>query len=109
MAVVLNAPAAFRFMAPSCPERYLQVAEALGAETSKARLQDAGRIVADQVINLMKRLHIPNGLGAIGYTRADIPKLVEGTLPQHRVIKLSPRPVDSEELASLFEDALGYW
>jgi hydroxyacid-oxoacid transhydrogenase len=109
MAVVLNAPAAFRFMAASCPERYLQVAEALGADTSRTRLQDAGKVVADRVIALMKRLHIPNGLAAIGYTRADIPKLVEGTLPQHRVIKLSPRPVGSEELAAIFEDALVYW
>jgi len=109
MAVVLNAPAAFRFMAASCPERYLQVAEALGADTSRTRLQDAGKVVADRVIDLMKRLHIPNGLSAIGYTRADIPRLVEGTLPQHRVIKLSPRPVGAEELAALFEDALVYW
>jgi len=109
MAVVLNAPAAFRFMATSCPERYLQVAEALGADTSRTRLQDAGKVVADRVIDLMKRLHIPNGLSAIGYTRADIPKLVEGTLPQHRVIKLSPRPAGAEELAAIFEDALIYW
>jgi len=109
MAVVLNAPAAFRFMATSCPERYLQVAEALGADTSRTRLQDAGKVVADRVIDLMKRLHIPNGLSAIGYTRADIPRLVEGTLPQHRVIKLSPRPVGAEELAAIFEDALVYW
>ena len=109
MAVVLNAPAAFRFMATSCPERYLQVAEALGVDTSRTRLQDAGKVVADRVIDLMKRLHIPNGLSAIGYTRADIPRLVEGTLPQHRVIKLSPRPVGAEELAAIFEDALIYW
>jgi hydroxyacid-oxoacid transhydrogenase len=109
MAVVLNAPAAFRFMATSCPERYLQVAEALGVDTSRTRLQDAGKVVADPVIDLMKRLHIPNGLSAIGYTKADIPMLVEGTLPQHRVIKLSPRPVGSEELAAIFEDALVYW
>ena len=109
MAVVLNAPAAFRFTAPACPERHLQAAEALGADVSKARLQDAGRIVAGQIIQFMKRLHIPNGLRAVGYTKDDIPKLVEGTLPQHRVIKLSPRPVGPEELAKIFEDALVYW
>ena len=57
----------------------------------------------------MRRLKIPNGLAAIGYTREDIPKLVEGTLPQHRVIKLSPRPVGAEDLARVFEDALTYW
>ncbi len=109
MAVVLNAPAAFRFTAPACPERHLQAAEALGADVSKATLQDAGRIVSDQVIQFMKRLNIPNGLSAVGYTKADIPKLVEGTLPQHRVIKLSPRPVGPEELAKIFEDAMAYW
>ncbi len=109
MAVVLNAPAAFRFTAPACPERHLQAAEALGADISKARLQDAGRIVAGQIIQFMKRLHIPNGLKAVGYTKDDIPKLVEGTLPQHRVIKPSPRPVGPEELAKIFEDAMAYW
>jgi hydroxyacid-oxoacid transhydrogenase len=109
MAVVLNAPAAFRFMAPACPERYLQAAEALGADISKAKAEDAGRLVAERVINFMKRLDIPNGLGAIGFTTADIPKLVHGTLPQHRVLKLSPRPVGAEELSMIFKDAMTYW
>jgi hydroxyacid-oxoacid transhydrogenase len=58
---------------------------------------------------MMKRLNIPNGLSAVGYTKADIPKLVEGTLPQQRIIKLSPRPVGPEELAKIFDDAMGYW
>jgi len=109
IAVVLNAPAAFRFTAPACPGRHLQAAEALGADVSRARPEDAGRILSDLVIGFMRRLGIPNGLSAIGYTREDIPRLVEGTLPQHRVIKLSPRPVGAEELAGIFEDALRYW
>lgn len=109
IAVVLNAPAAFRFMAPACPERYLQAAETLGADVSRAKPEDAGRIVADRVIDFMKRLKIPNGLSAVGYSHDDIPKLVQGTLPQHRVIKLSPRPVGEEDLAEVFADALAYW
>ena len=109
MAVVLNAPAAFRYMASACPEKHLQAAEAIGADVSGARLEDAGRILADRVIYFMKSLNIPNGLSAIGYDRADIPKLVEGTLPQHRVIKLSPKPVGSSELTEIFNDAMTYW
>lgn len=109
MAVVLNAPAAFRFTAPSSPEKHLQAAEALGADVSGAKPEDAGRILSDRVIEIMQRLHIPNGLSAVGYTRDDIPNLVQGTLPQHRVIKLSPRPVGEAELTHIFEDAMVYW
>jgi len=57
----------------------------------------------------MRRLGIPNGLQAVGYSRDDIPKLVEGTLPQHRVTKLSPRPVGEDELAALFEASMTAW
>ena len=109
ISVVLNAPAAFRFTGPGCPERHLQAAEFLGADVSRAKPADAGDILADQLIKLMQRLHVPNGLSAIGYTRDDIPALVEGTLPQHRVIKLSPRPVGREEFTQLFEKSMVIW
>lgn len=109
MSVVLNAPAALRFTASACPGRHLLAAEALGADVSRAKPEDAGRVVADLVIGFMKRLGIPNGLAAVGYTKADIPALVEGTLPQHRVLRLSPRPVEPEDLAAIFEDAMRYW
>jgi hydroxyacid-oxoacid transhydrogenase len=109
MAVVLNAPAAFRFTAPACPGKHLQAAEALGADVSRSGPEDAGEILANVVIDFMRRLNIPNGLGGVGFTQEDIPQLVEGTLPQHRVIKLSPRPVGADELAEIFQDAMVYW
>ena len=67
---------------------------------------DAGKILADRIIAIMERLKVPNGLKALGYTSADIPALVEGTLPQHRVTKLSPRPATTEDLARLFEASM---
>ncbi|MHC4085664.1 MAG: hydroxyacid-oxoacid transhydrogenase [Planctomycetota bacterium] len=109
MAVVLNAPAVFRFTAPACPQRHLTTAEALGVDISKARLEDAGKILSDYIIKFMQKLSIPNGLSAIGYTTEDIPALVQGTLPQHRVTKLSPRPAGEQQLSKLFEDAMTYW
>ena len=109
IAVVLNAPAVFRFTASACPQRHLEAAEALGADVRGADPADAGTILADRIIEIMKQLDMPSGLAAIGYTAADIPALVEGTLPQHRVTKLSPRPADAADLARLFADALVYW
>ena len=107
--VILNAPAVFRFTAPASPDRHLQAAAALGADVSRARAEDAGKILADRLTWFMQRLRTPNGLRAIGYTSADIPALVEGTLPQHRVTKLSPRPAGPEELSRLFEESLTAW
>ena len=107
--VILNAPAVFRYTAPANPDRHLQAAEALGADVSRARAADAGAILADRITWFMQRLHTPNGLAAIGYGSSDIPALVEGTLPQHRVTKLSPRAAGPEELARLFEDAMVAW
>jgi len=106
--VILNAPAVFRFTASANPARHLVAAQALGADVSRARDADAGTILADRITWFMQRLGTPNGLRAIGYTSADIPSLVEGTLPQHRVTKLSPRPAGPEELSALFEEAMSF-
>jgi hydroxyacid-oxoacid transhydrogenase len=109
MSVILNAPAVFRFTAGANPTRHLEAAQALGADVSKANADDAGKILADRITWYMQRLKMPNGLRAIGYSPSDIPALVEGTLPQHRVTKLSPRPAGHEELSALFEDAMVAW
>jgi hydroxyacid-oxoacid transhydrogenase len=109
ISVILNAPAVFRFTASSNPARHLHAAEALGAHVAGAKDEDAGRILADRITWFMQRLGVPNGLKAVGYSSADIPALVEGTLPQHRVTKLSPRPAGPDELAALFEDAMVSW
>ena len=109
MSVILNAPAVFRFTGSACPERHLQAAEFLGVDVSDADPADAGDILADRVVEFMQRLNIPNGLSAVGYTAEDIPALVQGTLPQHRVTKLSPRPAGEEELTRLFEESLVVW
>ena len=109
ISVVLNAPAVFRFTGPACPQRHLTAAALMGVDVADVAPEDAGNVLADAIIDLMQRLHIPNGLSAVGYMRDDIPRLVEGTLPQHRVTKLSPRPVNRDDLALLFEDAMNAW
>lgn len=109
ISVILNTPAVVQFTASTSPERHLRGAEALGVDTSGSRAEDAGKILSDRLIELMQILKVPNGLSAVGYSRGDIPELVEGTLPQHRVTKLSPRPAGPEDLAQLFEESLVLW
>lgn len=109
ISVILGAPAAFRFTAEACPQRHLEAARFLGVDVSKADPADAGNLLADAIVGYMQRLKIPNGLRAVGYTRDDIPALVQGTLPQHRVTKLSPRPAGEAELTQLFDASMVAW
>ena len=109
MSVILNTPAVVRFTATSDPRRHLRAAAALGADTADAPPEAAGEILADRVMHFMKLTDMPNGLSAVGYTADDIPALVKGTLPQHRVTKLSPIEAGELELTKLFEDSMQVW
>jgi hydroxyacid-oxoacid transhydrogenase len=109
MAVVLNAPAVFRFTAPTNPELHLYAAKLMGVDTSGAGPEDAGELLASAIVDLMRRTGIPNGLSAVGYGPDDVDQLVAGTLPQHRVTKLSPRPASAGDLKQLFLDSLTCW
>ena len=113
MAVIVHTPAVVRFTASANPERHARAALALGAvgwaPPTTISADDAGQLLADRVIHFMRLLKMPNGLSAVGYTESDIPALVAGTLPQHRVTKLSPRPAGEPELTQLFRDSLRIW
>ncbi len=109
MAVILNAPAVFRFTALADPGRHLEAARLMGVNVSGARPEDAGEILAQAIITLMKRTGMPNGLKVVGYGPDDVDALVAGTIVQHRVTKLSPRPASEEDLKKIFLDSMTLW
>lgn len=109
MAVILNAPAVYRWTACGCPDRHLHGAECLGADVRGATPDDAGEIVAKRIIEMMKDTLFPNGLAAIGFGANDSGALAEGAYPQQRLLANSPRPVSKDDLGQLFRDALRYW
>ncbi|KAG9409249.1 hypothetical protein AeMF1_000383 [Aphanomyces euteiches] len=116
--VIVTAPAVFRFTGSANPERHITCAKALafGSDrwhkynqmSQKALHDGAGQILADEILRLMDDLEVPLGISQLGYNSNDIPSLVKGTLPQHRVTKLAPRAAGEEELTDLFQDALKY-
>ena len=109
MSVALNAPAVFRFTAPANPDLHLLGAQLMGAETRGAAPEDAGDILAGAIVKLMQQVGMPNGLAAVGFTPEDIEELVEKTLPQHRVTKLSPRPAGGADLNRMFAESMQIW
>jgi hydroxyacid-oxoacid transhydrogenase len=91
------------------PTRHLEAARLLGANVVGAGPEDAGEVLAAAIVEVMRQTGMPNGLRAVGITEGDLDVLVEGTLPQHRVTKLSPRPADREALRALFTASMAIW
>lgn len=109
IAVVINAPAAFRFTAHANPERHLEAAAALGADTRGARAEDAGEILAQAFIALMRECGLPSGIAALGYTDIDAPALAAGAYAQQRPLIMAPRQVSRDDLERIYRDAMRYW
>jgi hydroxyacid-oxoacid transhydrogenase len=109
MAVALHAPAVFRFTAPANPQLHLYAAGLMGGNTAGVAPERAGELLAGTIAELMRRIGMPNGLSAVGFGPGDVDELVAGTLPQHRVTKLSPRPIDADTLKQLFLDSMRCW
>jgi alcohol dehydrogenase class IV len=81
----------------------------MGANISGVALKDAGNILADQVINMMRRTGIPNGNSDLGYKLCDLDSLTEKAYLQQRLIVNSPQVPDQAQLRELFHDSLSYW
>ena len=109
MSVIVNAPSVFRKTARACPERHLEGARFLGADVNGADNDDAGELLGTRIVELMKASGIPNGVGGVGYGAGDIGALIEGTLPQQRLLKNAPMEIGAEQLHAMFEGALSYW
>jgi hydroxyacid-oxoacid transhydrogenase len=104
--VIVHTPAVCRLTAPAAPERHLRAAAALGGDVRDLSPADAGDALAERVVHFMHVTDQPMGIAAFGYTEADIPRLVDGTLVQARLLKLSPIEPTPEILARLFRESL---
>ncbi|CAI6331826.1 unnamed protein product [Periconia digitata] len=115
VSVAVTAPAVFKFTGASNPERHLQAAEAFGVDISNVKLESAGEVLSEALAEFLVGLgDQPRGLKDLGFAREDIGTLVDGTIPQARVLMLAPSlemqnvDVEREQLGKLFENALEY-
>ena len=128
LSVSINAPSVFRFTGmpgkiggPAeiySRDRHVECAKILANArllrqpgttivSEQAMKEKPGESLANELLELMQLLEIPIGIRSLGYDESDIDELAKGTLPQHRVTKLSPRqPVEIDQLRQLFRDAL---
>jgi len=113
VSVAVTAPSVFKFTGPSNPARHLAAAEAFGVDISNVKLESAGEVLSEAIKEFLVKLgDQPRGLKDLGFGREDLDALVEGTLPQRRVLGLAPgMPGVGEErevLRELLEESLSY-
>jgi alcohol dehydrogenase class IV len=106
MAVSLTAPEAFRWTFSSNPERHLRAAALLAPDHGYEAGPDA---LPSVLSDLMRDIAIPNGLGEVGYTEADVDDLVEGAMKQQRLLATAPREVTEEDAAGILGRSLELW
>ena len=109
IAVVINAPAVFRFTGSAAPDRHLAAAAALGADVRDIAPEDAGEVLAGRFIDLMRETGLPNGIADLGYGETDVPALVQGAYAQQRPLVMAPCAVTEADLAALYRGAMRYW
>jgi alcohol dehydrogenase class IV len=105
--VSLTAPEAFRFSFASAPERHLRAAELMAPDAEKAK--DASEQLPSILIKLMRDIDIPNGIGGVGYSEADVPDLVPGTMKQQRLLATCPKMPTEEDIASILTNSVRNW
>jgi hydroxyacid-oxoacid transhydrogenase len=112
VSVAVTAPAVFRFTGASNPDRHLEAAAAFGVDVSSMKKESAGEILAEALARFLEDLgDQPKGLKDLGFEEKHVDDLVEGTIPQARVLMLAPglaKELDAEreQLRGLFEDAM---
>ena len=109
ISVIVNAPSAFKTTARVLPQRHVEAAGWLGADTRGAAPDDAGEVLVSRIVEMMRETDIPNGLVGLGYGEADIAPLAEGAFAQQRLLANAPLPVDRDLLADLYRGASAYW
>jgi hydroxyacid-oxoacid transhydrogenase len=105
--VSLTAPSAFRYTFPAQPERHLRAASLIAPDLAKS--DDPAEQLPRALIELMRDIDIPNGIGEVGYGEDDIADLVGGTMKQQRLLAVCPRPVGEDEIADIFSESIENW
>ncbi|QSW98588.1 hydroxyacid-oxoacid transhydrogenase [Haloterrigena alkaliphila] len=109
---VLTPASTLGYNVASDPERFVRVAEMLGAETDGLGTREAADRARAEYVRLQQDLNvIPSGLNELaGITEEDVEWLANQTVEtQQRLLRCNPRPVTTDDAADIFRDALYNW
>ena len=109
---VLTPASTLGYNVASDPERFVEVAEMLGADTSGMSTRVAAEEARAEYVRLQRDLGVlPSGLAELaGIDEEDTEWLAERTVEsQQRLLRVNPRPVTAETVKATFDEALTNW
>ncbi len=98
-------PHVLEFNLSAMPERYAEIAMALGAPAHPDPVQTA-RAGIERIRELMQRCGLPRTLSDLGIPASAIPKMVVSAMKVQRLLKNNPRPVTEEDAERIYRAAL---
>ncbi len=98
-------PHVISYNARATPERFRELALAVGLPVAGAPADEVADILSDYVRQLGNAVGVPRGLRDIGVSDGDIPRLALSTL-EDACMATNPRGADADDVESLFRAAM---
>jgi len=104
--IAVTLPAVMRFNAPSAHDRYAEIAELLGEDTTDASDDEAAEAAARGVERLAADVGIDGGLSSLGIEEGDVAGVAERASRLERLLAGNPRRVDNADLEGIVHASL---
>lgn len=105
-AVAIYLPAVIEFNAPAAPERFGEIAEMFGVDTTNMSKTDAALQAGEAIDSFADAINIPDGISEFGVSVSDVPMLAEKAIRLERLMSGNPRSADQAQLEQIIEDSL---
>ena len=97
-------PHVFRFNLPAMPERYADIAVALGVSAAGGALATA-EAGLHRLVELSRECRVPQRLRDVKIPEGDLPRLAGEAAKIQRLLKNNPRPVTAEDALAIYRAA----
>ncbi|MGU7782778.1 iron-containing alcohol dehydrogenase [Burkholderia sp. PU8-34] len=97
-------PYVIAFNVPACPERYRDIAEALGGDVVGLDAETAARRLVEQIVELNRALAIPSNIRELGVDLAHLPQMVADSMRSGNVL-VNPRLTAASDVEGIIRAA----
>lgn len=96
-------PEVMKFNVTACPEKFADIADAMGEKTSGLPLREASKLAVKAVSELYAETGLPTRLKELGVTRETIPQLASDAIKSGSTLN-NPRTPSIDEIIKIYEN-----